>query len=106
MKKKIYVRLATHSGYKFEDAIVYFEYSDYGVAITRAEWQSRYHITDIRTGVGAGKSFRLLREAREFLEDNLDEFTDWYLKLEKIRKLESYDKLVEEKEAHINAKRP
>ena len=94
--KTMYIRIVanTRAGYDIDKAIVYKEYKEYGIAITRYPAYTHYYLTDIETGLSASKSFRKLKDAKSFM-DHTEEvnFIDWYKAVEKARTTPRYESL-------------
>ena len=94
--KTMYVRIIanTRAGYEIDKAIVYKEYKEYGIAITRYPAHIHYALTDIETGLNAGKSFKKLKDAKSFM-DHTEEvnFINWYNAVQKARKTTRYESL-------------
>ena len=87
--KKVYVRYLK----TIEFTPVYKEYPEYGVSITKNNYNDLYVITDIKTGLGCGKSFKKLKDAKSFMEDiNKANFRNWFRAIEKARNTEMYKK--------------
>lgn len=92
--KTLYVRITTNTPpyYDIDKAIVYKEYKEYGIAITRYLPDWCYKLTDIETGLSAGKSFNKLKDAKSFM-DHTEEvnFINWYKAVEKARATPRYE---------------
>lgn len=67
-------------------------YKEYGIAITESiDYKGYYVLTDIETGLKAGKQFNKLKDAKSFMEHTEDiNFKEWYEELEKARKTKFY----------------
>lgn len=96
--KKIYVRYQNQRdvhGYSIEYTPMYREYPEYGVCITRNNYNGYFIITDIKTGLGCGRSFKKLKDAKSFME-HIEEvnFQNWLETVERARKTERYKSLI------------
>ena len=67
--------------------------SSIGVAITESTRGSRYVLTDYRTGYYAGKTFKKLKDAKDFLDLASVDYNRWLTALNHIRTLDSYKAL-------------
>lgn len=95
--KTIYVRKTSYNqfGYEITTAVVYKEYPEFGVAITKISYKDLYTITDIKTGLSCGRSFTKLKDAKSFMEHTEElNFKNWYDAVENARKTERYHKSI------------
>ena len=93
--KEIYIRVYanTRIGYDIIRTKVYKEYKEYEIAIVK--YDGRYVLTDIKTGLGCGKRFNKLKDAKSFME-HTDEinFHKWYKQVVTARSTDGYIKKI------------
>lgn len=93
--KEIYVRIGanTRIGYDIIRTKIFKEYKEFEVVIVKVD--NRYTLTDIKSGLGCGKSFMKLKDAKSFMEHTEEaNFKNWYDAVEKARQTERYSKLI------------
>lgn len=93
--KEIYIRVYanTRIGYDIIRTKVYIEYKEYEIAIVK--YNGRYVLTDIKTGLGCGKRFDKLKDAKEFMNyPEKRNFIDWYKAVLKARNTDGYKKKI------------
>ena len=93
--KEIYIRVNanTRIGYDIIRTKVCKEYKKYEIAIVK--YDDRYSLTDIKTGLGCGKSFNKLKDAKSFMEHTEElNFINWYEAVEHARNTDGYQKKI------------
>ena len=71
----------------------YKQYKKYKIAITESiDYRCKYYtLTDIETGMKAGKSFNKLKDAKSFMENTEEaNFINWYNAVEHARNTKTY----------------
>ena len=89
--KEIYIRVYanTRIGYDIIRTKVYKEYKEYEIAIVKCD--DKYTLTDIKTGLGCGKRFDKLKDAKSFMEHTEEaNFIKWYNLVLRARKTKTY----------------
>lgn len=93
--KEIYIRVYanTRIGYDIIRTKVCKEYKQYEIVIVKID--GSYTLTDIKTGLGCGKRFNKLKDAKSFMEHTEEaNFINWYKKVEKARNTDGYQKKI------------
>lgn len=93
--KEIYIRVNanTRIGYDIIRTKVCKEYKEYEIAIVK--YNGSYLLTDIKTGLGCGKRFNKLKDAKSFMEHTEEaNFINWYTLIKYVRNTDGYQKKI------------